>query len=144
MNMNDNFNVKDFLLEAEDPKLPFSMELCNVLEFMKNSLSKELPTILISTDYFLLSVLSHRQNFLCFLFERCLTTNSIESIYNVLYQVVSSKALSALKNNRKPHIDVILKKYISQLFIKHNLRFFLNLTDFFNKIHITRPLLLFN
>ena len=110
--MNENFSVKDFLGIQEDLKLPFSNELCSVLDFMANTLSKELPTLLISTDYFLLSILSHKRNALNILLDTCLTSNSIESIFNVLYQVVSSKALSALKNNRKPHIDVALKKYI--------------------------------
>jgi ATP-dependent Clp protease ATP-binding subunit ClpC len=110
--MNENFSVKDYIPSNEENKLPFSSELESVLSFMSNDYSKELPTLLMGTDFFLLSVLTHKANALFQFFDQFLTSSSIESITNALYQVVSSKALSAIKINRKSNVDNILKKYI--------------------------------
>lgn len=112
--INENiFNIDDYILPTTEKKLPFSKELENVLTFMSNDLSKELPTLLMGTDFFLLTILTHKNNALFQFFERFLTSSSIESIFNGLYQVVSSKALSAIKSTRKSVIDNTLKKYFS-------------------------------
>ena len=91
--MNENFSVKDFIPSNAENKLPFSSELWSVLLFMSNDYSKELPTLLMGTDFFLLSVLTHKTNALYQFFDQFLTSSSIETITNALYQVVSSKAL---------------------------------------------------
>ena len=87
-------------------------ELNDVKKFMFEVLSKELPSLSIGPDYFILSVLYHRKNELFDILESTLTSSAIEAIYDSFYQVVSSKSLNALKPDRKPNIDSTLKKYI--------------------------------
>lgn len=88
--------------------LVFSDELESLLSFIKNDLSKELPTLVIDTDYFILGVLGQKNNYLYKRLDSCLMSASIDAIYNTFYQVVSSKALSAVKSGRKVNLDATL------------------------------------
>jgi ATP-dependent Clp protease ATP-binding subunit ClpA len=81
--------------------LPLSYEFLSVESFMTETLSKELPIATIDLDYFLLGVLSQKRNDLFFRLDNILTSSSIEAIYNSLYQVISSKCLTAIKPNRR-------------------------------------------
>jgi ATP-dependent Clp protease ATP-binding subunit ClpA len=85
-----------------DVSMKFSMELESVLNYSKTILAEELPTLNIDIDYFMLAILSHKKNFLYSYLDNKLMTSSMEAITNTLYQVVSTRALSAVKPNRKP------------------------------------------
>ena len=85
--------------------LEMSEELETLLDFIKNDLSKELPTLIIDLNYFLLGSLVQKNNNLYKRLEMCMMTSTLNAIYNSFYQVVSSKALSAIKTNRKVTID---------------------------------------
>ena len=89
-----------------------TVELDRVMNFMFETLSKELPTLTIESDYFILAVLAEARNDLYAILEDSLTTNAIRAIYDSFYQVISTKALSALKPDRKPTIGNGLKRYI--------------------------------
>ena len=80
---------------------PYSGELNSVLDFAHLQLAQELPTLGIDRDYFILSVLTHKKNFLYGYLDEKLMSTSMEVIYNSFYQVVSSKALSAVRPNRQ-------------------------------------------
>ena len=85
-----------------DVSMKFSMELESVLNYSKTILAEELPTLSIDIDYFMLAILSHKKNFLYSYLDNKLMTSSMEAITNTLYQVVSTRALSAVKPNRIP------------------------------------------
>ena len=85
--------------------LTVSQELETLLEFIKNDLSKELPTLTVDLNYFLLGSLIQKKNNLYKRLDMCMMTTTMNAIYNSFYQVVSSKALSAIKTNRKVNLD---------------------------------------
>jgi ATP-dependent Clp protease ATP-binding subunit ClpC len=85
--------------------LTVSQELETLLEFIKNDLSKELPTLTVDLNYFLLGSLIQKNNNLYKRLDMCMTTTTMNAIYNSFYQVVSSRALSAIKTNRKVNLD---------------------------------------
>ena len=85
--------------------LTVSQELETLLEFIKNDLSKELPTLTVDLNYFLLGSLIQKNNNLYKRLDMCMMTTTMNAIYNSFYQVVSSKALSAIKTNRKVNLD---------------------------------------
>lgn len=85
--------------------LAVSQELDTLMDFIKNDLSKELPTLTVDLNYFLLGSLIQKNNNLYKRLDMCMTTTTMNAIYNSFYQVVSSKALSAIKTNRKVNLD---------------------------------------
>lgn len=85
--------------------LAVSQELEALLEFIKNDLSKELPTLTVDLNYFLLGSLIQKNNNLYKRLDMCMMTTTMNAIYNSFYQVVSSRALSAIKTNRKVNLD---------------------------------------
>ena len=108
---NEEFIKK--LSEMENT-LPISNELANLMDYITNKLSKELPTLTIDLDYFILGVFSQKDNFTFKRLTDSLTSSSIDAIYSSYYQVISSKALTAIKIGRKITIDNLF----SELFIK--------------------------
>lgn len=94
---NNNENVLD--------NIAMSNELDELLNFIINDLSKELPTLTVDLNYFLLGSLVQKNNNLFKRLEMCMMTSTMNAIYNSFYQVVSSKALSAVKTNRKATLD---------------------------------------
>lgn len=85
--------------------MPMSDELAALLDYIENNLSKELPTLTIDINYFLLGVLSQKDNDLFYRLNSCMTTNALQSMYNAWYQVVSSRTIAAVKPNRAPTYD---------------------------------------
>ena len=98
--------------EVVNGALPLSDELNNLLEYIENDLSKDLPTLTIDSNYFLLGVLSQRDCDLYFRLNSCMTSFAIQNMYNTWYQVVSSKAIAAVKPNRKPSYDSKMKEIL--------------------------------
>jgi ATP-dependent Clp protease ATP-binding subunit ClpC len=84
---------------------PISDELFTLLHFINNTLSKELPTLTIDLEYIILAIFTQKQSYIYKQLEDSLMSSSMEAIYESYYEVVSSKALSAIKNGRKIIID---------------------------------------
>lgn len=121
-NKNDEINVTN---DNNLPlALPFSAEMEDVFSFIENVLSKELPVLAIDVDYFILAVLSHKKNKLFERLDSMLMSNALEAIYNSLYQVVSSKSLSAIKPNRNipfiPLFNMVLKNAEKEAILYHS------------------------
>jgi len=91
--------------EQSFDNINMSNELEELLDFIINDLSKELPTLTVDLNYFLLGSLVQKNNNLYKRLEMCMMTTTMNAIYNSFYQVVSSKALSAVKSNRKTNFD---------------------------------------
>lgn len=99
-------NNKEINNEMENSgALQMSNELASLLDFMENTLAKELPTLTIDLDYFILSIFTQKQSNIYRRLDDHLVTSAMEAIFNSFYQVVSSKALTAIKTNRKVIID---------------------------------------
>ena len=92
-------------LNKIDVKKEYSDELTELFDFIYNDLSKELPTLTIDMNYFLLGVLVQKRSFLYRRLYSCMMTSAMEAVYSSLYQVVNSKALSAVKSDRVPILD---------------------------------------
>ena len=92
--------------------LPLSDEFKDVLNYIKSNLSKELPTLTISLDYFLLGVLSEKKSNLYKRLYGCLTSNAMQALNDALYQLVSLKALTAVKTGREIKINSDLQNMI--------------------------------
>lgn len=106
-------NNKEINNEMENSgALQMSNELISLLDFMENTLAKELPTLTIDLDYFILSIFTQKQSNIYRRLDDHLVTSAMEAIFNSFYQVVSSKALTAIKTNRKVIIDDSLKNVL--------------------------------
>lgn len=92
-------------MEENKKEIQMSEELVGLLDFIKNDLSKELPTLTIDMNYFLLGALSQKENDLYLRLNSCMTTIAMQNMYNAWYQFVSSKAISAVKPSRVPTVD---------------------------------------
>ena len=88
-----------------DKTLPMSYELDSLLKFINVSLAKELPTLTIDLDYFILGVFTQRQSSIYKKLDECLVSTAIDAIYSAFYKTVSSKALTAIKTGRKINLD---------------------------------------
>lgn len=93
-------NIQDI-----DKTLPMSYELDSLLKFINVSLAKELPTLTIDLDYFILGVFTQRQSSIYKKLDECLVSTAIDAIYSAFYKTVSSKALTAIKTGRKISLD---------------------------------------
>lgn len=111
----ENFNMaeKTNLINSEN-ELQISEELNGLLEFIYNDLSKELPTLTIDLNYFLLGTFMQKNNNLYKRLEMYMMTSALNAIYNSFYQVVSSKALNAVKANRVPTNDEKFKQILKE------------------------------
>jgi ATP-dependent Clp protease ATP-binding subunit ClpC len=101
-------------IKEENVNVVNSEELDELMDFIYNSLSEELPTLTIDLNYFLLGVLMQKDNDLYKRLNACMISSSIKAIYNNFYEVVSSKALSAVKPNRVAVIDSKLSDIFRQ------------------------------
>lgn len=100
--------------------LAVSQELEALLEFIKNDLSKELPTLTVDLNYFLLGSLIQKNNNLYKRLDMCMMTTTMNAIYNSFYQVVSSKALNAIKANRKVNLDTKFADILAKAYDEAN------------------------
>ena len=104
--------------KEEKVTLNNSEELDNLMDFIYNNLSEELPTLTIDLNYFLLGAFMQKDNDLFKRLNSCMLSTAIKAIYNTFYEVVSSKALSAVKPNRVPTLDAKLKEMLEQAVIE--------------------------
>ena len=85
--------------------IPFSEECLKIFDLCNNSLFEEFPTLTINLDYFLFACLVDKKNNLYKRLENSLMSSAIDSIYDDWYQLLSSKAINAIKPNRIPTFE---------------------------------------
>ena len=107
-----NTGINEMNETKPNNSINMSSELLALLEFMQGTLAKELPTLTADLDYFTLAVFSHKHNNIYRRLDNCLVTSSMEAIHNSYYQLVSSKALTAVKSGRKVLIDTKLAEIL--------------------------------
>lgn len=88
----------------------FSPELVFLVDFMANELYSELPVLVMDIDYFILSILNSRASYTYGLLKNYFDEKTLNKIHDSYWQVVSSKALAAVKPGRKIQITPELKK----------------------------------
>lgn len=91
--------------ELEMPNAAFSKEFQTTLDFIKNDLAKELPTLVIDLDYFILGVFTEKQSDLYRRLDSCMMSYAMNNIYDTWREVVTSKSLTAVKGNREIKMD---------------------------------------
>lgn len=91
-----------------------SEELDSLLSFINNEMADELPILTIGTDYFVLASIMHKKNNMFRRISQSITSSGIDALYSTFYQVVSSKALTAVKNNRKPIFSDDMEKIFNR------------------------------
>ena len=104
--MAENKNI----LSQFDNNDKFSPELVFLVDFMSNELYSELPVLVMDIDYFILSILNSRASYSYGLFKNYFDEKILNKIHDSYWQVVSSKALAAVKPGRKIQITSELKK----------------------------------
>lgn len=103
-------------VSSESPareEMKYSEEMERVVTFMTDTLSQELPVLSISADYFLLAVLSEKRSLLYRRLDDIIMGPTLDALYDSIYQFVSSKALSAVKKNRRVIYDADFSRIIS-------------------------------
>lgn len=98
------------ILSQFDSNERFSPELVFLVDFMANELYSELPVLVMDIDYFILSILNSRASYSYGLFKGYFDEKILNKIHDSYWQVVSSKALAAVKPGRKIQITPELKK----------------------------------
>ena len=93
----------------------FSDELREVLVYMENEIAKdELPTIVITPDYFFLAVLETKDNLAYKSLTKVIPINSLDAIEASISSYLSSKALSAIKPTREQKYNEKLTEYVDK------------------------------
>lgn len=83
----------------------FSNEFKTFLGFIENTLSKELPTPVISMEYFVLGFLEKQDSFAYKVLNIYLTTHAINTIHETYFEMLNKKAISIVKPNRELKFD---------------------------------------
>lgn len=93
----------------------FSNELKEVLDYMVDEIAKdELPTVVISPEYFFLSVLEIENCEAYKTLNRIIQVNTLDAIEASIVNFLSSKALTAIKPTRAQKYDEKLINYLKQ------------------------------
>ena len=83
----------------------FSNELKKLLGFIENSLSRELPSPLISIEYFVLAFLQKKDCYAYNVLTNYLTSLAMNTIHDTYFELLNKKALSAVNPNRELKFD---------------------------------------
>lgn len=93
----------------------YSNELKEVLTYMENEIAKdELPTIVVTPEYFFLSVLELGESKAYISLNSAIPTSTLEAISASIFNYLSSKALTAVKPTREQKYNEKLLKYLEQ------------------------------
>lgn len=83
----------------------FSNELKRLLAFVENVLSRELPTSVISMEYFVLAMLEKKDCLAYQMLSNNLTSLAMNTIHDTYFDMLNKKALSAVKPNKGIKLD---------------------------------------
>lgn len=115
----------------------FSNELKEFIGFIENTLSKELPTPLISMEYFVLAFLDKTDSYAFKILNTHLTSLALKTIRNTYFEMLNKRSISALKPNRELRFDDrsnLLLEYAEKEMLKNN-------NEKINSIHLLLVLL---
>ena len=83
----------------------YTNELNRLLGFMENTLGREMPTPVLTLDYFILAVLDQKDSTVYKIIDDCCSNMAKNRIYTTYRQILQGRALSAIKPNREIKYD---------------------------------------
>jgi len=83
----------------------YTNELNRLLGFMENTLGKEMPTPVLTLEYFILAILDQKDSTVYKIINDCCSNMAKNRIYTTYRQILQGRALSAIKPNREIKYD---------------------------------------
>lgn len=101
-------------MEIEEIKKICANDLTRIFKWMENELAgREMPTLNINTNYFILSVLENSDSLAYQVLDDSLTRSTLNSLTDTFQQLVKNGTISAIRPNRKPIYSPELMHYFS-------------------------------
>ena len=86
----------------------YTNELNRLLGFMENTLGKEMPTPVLTIEYFILAIFDQKDSTIYKIIDDCCSNMAKSRIYTTYRQILQGRALSAIKPNREIKYDTKL------------------------------------
>ena len=83
----------------------YTNELNRLLGFMENTLGREMPTPVLTLEYFILAILDQKDSTVYKIIDDCCSNMAKTRIYTTYRQILQGRALSAIKPNREIKYD---------------------------------------
>lgn len=91
----------------------YTNELNRLLGFMENTLGREMPTPVLTLEYFILAILDQKDSNIYRIIDDCCSNMAKNRIYTTYRQILQGRALSAIKPNREIKYDTKLAETLS-------------------------------
>ena len=91
----------------------YTNELNRLLGFMENTLGREMPTPVLTLEYFILAILDQKDSNIYRIIDDCCSNMAKNRIYTTYRQILQGRALSAIKPNREIKYDTKLTETLS-------------------------------
>ena len=91
----------------------YTNELNRLLGFMENTLGKEMPTPVLTLEYFILAILDQKDSTVYKIIDDCCSNMAKNRIYTTYRQILQGRALSAIKPNREIKYDAKLTETLN-------------------------------
>lgn len=91
----------------------YTNELNRLLGFMENTLGKEMPTPVLTLEYFILAIFDQKDSAIYRIIDDCCSNMAKNRIYTTYRQILQGRALSAIKPNREVKYDAKLSETLS-------------------------------
>ena len=91
----------------------YTNELNRLLGFMENTLGKEMPTPVLTLEYFILAILDQKDSTVYKIIDDCCSSMAKNRIYTTYRQILQGRALSAIKPNREIRYDAKLTETLA-------------------------------
>ena len=91
----------------------YTNELNRLLGFMENTLGREMPTPVLTLEYFILAILDQKDSTIYKIIDDCCSNMAKNRIYTTYRQILQGRALSAIKPNREIKYDAKLTETLN-------------------------------
>ena len=91
----------------------YTNELNRLLGFMENTLGREMPTPVLTLEYFILAILDQKDSNIYRIIDDCCSNMAKNRIYTTYRQILQGRALSAIKPNREIKYDAKLTETLA-------------------------------
>ena len=91
----------------------YTNELNRLLGFMENTLGREMPTPVLTLEYFILAILDQKDSNIYRIIDDCCSNMAKNRIYTTYRQILQGRALSAIKPNREIKYDAKLAETLA-------------------------------
>lgn len=91
----------------------YTNELNRLLGFMENTLGREMPTPVLTLEYFILAILDQKDSNIYRIIDDCCSNMAKNRIYTTYRQILQGRALSAIKPNREIKYDTKLTETLA-------------------------------